>query len=319
MDEKYSISSVFDKQNGFLQEEENKMKKMAKQTTLAVCVLTVVFFLLNACAAKTAKNFWGDPQTGLNLAYRSLEAGGLSYATKLVSQESVDMMGQTTTTDSKASSRFTIHTKGEKEGNLLLSVTLNGMSMEVNNPMAGNIKPDLKNLIGKTFGMSLSKLGKESGFTGTENLKYQMGPGGERKIESSFRSVFPDLADKPVKVGDTWNTSSDVNEKAGPFEITVHTDSVNTLAGLETVDGLACIKVTEAITGSLSGKGQQMGADLELKSKISGTSTWYFAYKKGYFVKAVTSTESTGEVIVVAQGMSLPLKTKSTIEINLVK
>jgi hypothetical protein len=303
----------------FLKEEENKMKKGFKNSVLAVCALTAIFFLLNACAAKTVKNFWGDPQTGLNLAYRSLEGEGLSYATKIVSSESVDMMGQTMTTDSKASSRFTVKSKGMKEGKLLLGITVDDWKMEANNPMTGKIKPDFKNIIGKSFGMSLSTLGKESGFTGTEKLKYQLGTAGERKIESSFRSIFPDLTEKPVKVGDTWKTVSDVTEKSGPFEITVHTDSVNTLAGLETVNGLACIKVTETITGSLNGKGQQMGADMEISGKITGTSTWYFAYKKGYFVKAVLSSESTGEVNVVAQGMALPLKTKSTIEISVVK
>jgi len=295
------------------------MKKTTKRTTFLVFVLFVAFALFNGCATKTAKNFWGDPQTGLKLAYRSLDGQTLTYVTNVTSKETVDMMGQKVTTDSKSNSRFSLQSKGEKEGNLVFGVTIDEMGMEINNPMTGKIKPDMKNILGKGFSMSLSTLGKELDFSGTENLKYQMGQAGERKVESSFRSLFPDLAEKPVKVGDTWNTTDDIDEKSGPFQIKLHFDSVNTLAGLETINDLACIKVTETISGTMAGKGKQMGADLEIIGKISGTSTWYFAYKKGYFVKVTVTTATTGNVVVTAQNMKLPLNTESTMEIKLVK
>lgn len=295
------------------------MKKTLKRITFLVLVLCVAFALFNGCATKTAKDFWGDPQTGLKLVYRSMDGQTLTYVTNVTSKETVDMMGQKMTTDSKSNSRFSLQSKGEKEGNLVFGVTIDEMGMEINNPMAGKINPDMKNILGKGFTMSLSPLGKESDFSGTENLKYQMGAAGERKVESSFRSLFPDLAEKPVKVGDTWNTSADINEKSGQFQIKLHFDSVNTLAGLETINDLACIKVTETINGTLAGKGKQMGADLEITGKISGTSTWYFAYKKGYFVKSTVTSTTKGNVVIAAQNMKLPLKSESTMEINLVK
>lgn len=291
--------------------------KQVVRTRLLIVLAIIAVALLVGCAVK--KEIWGDPESGLNLTYRMEENQILKYQVSSEEIQKLDMMGQTMETKSKSGIQFSMQSKGLKENNLLLGITVDTMDINVSGGMAGNISPDLGTVIGKSFQMTLSPLGKEGGFSDTEALQYQLGPSGERNIDSSFKSIFPDLAGKPVKIDDTWTNKDDVTEKAGNVDLHAITESVNTLKGLETVNGLECVKIEVKITGTFDGTGEQMGSKFTFKGKINGTSTWYFAYKKGIFVSLKSDTTSEGAVEVKAAGMTIPMKTESKAEINLIE
>lgn len=291
--------------------------KRVVQTRLLIVLAIIAIALLAGCAVK--KTIWGDPKSGLNLTYRMEENQILKYEISSEEIQKLDMMGQTMETKSKSGIQFSLQSKGLKENNLLLGITVDTMKINVRGGMAGDISPDLGAIIGKSFQMTLSPLGKEGGFSGTEALQYQIGPTGKRNIDSSFKNIFPDLGDKPVKIDDTWTNTEDVTKKAGNVDIHAVTESVNTLKGLETVNGLECVKIEARITGTFDGKGEQMGSTFTFKGNITGTSTWYFAYKKGIFVSMKSDTTSEGSVEVSAQGMTIPMKTESKSEINLME
>jgi hypothetical protein len=291
--------------------------KRVVQTQLLIVTAIIVVALLAGCAVK--KEIWGDPKSGLNLTYRMEENQILKYQVSAEEIQQLDMMGQTMETTSKSGIQFSLQSKGLKEGNLLLGITVDTMNINVSGGMAGNITPDLGTVIGKSFQMTLSPLGAEGGFSGTEELQYQLGPSGKRNIDSSFKDIFPDLADKSVKIGDTWTKTGDVTEKAGNIDVHVITESVNTLQGLETVNGLECVKIEAKTTGTIDGSGEQMGNKFTFKGTVKGSSTWYFAYKKGIFVSRKSNSDTEGTVEVTAMGMTIPMKSKSKSEFNLIE
>jgi len=291
--------------------------KRVSQTQLLIVSVIIVVALLAGCAVK--KGIWGDPKSGLNLTYRMEENQTLKYQVSSEEVQKLDMMGQTMETNSKSGMEFSVQSKGLKENNLLLGITVDTMNINVSGGMAGNISPDLGAVTGKSFQMTLSPLGKEGGFSGTEELQYQLGPTGKRNIESSFKDIFPDLADKPIKIGDNWTITGDTTQKEGNIDVHVITESVNTLQGLETVKGLECVKIEVKTTGTLEGAGEQMGNKFTFKGTIKGVSTWYFAYKKGIFVSKTSNTDTEGTVEVTAMGMTIPMKTNSKSEFNLVE
>lgn len=293
------------------------IRKGIKQTGYLLALVFFITALMTGCAVK--KNIWGDPKTGLILSYRMPENEVFQYKMSGDETQTVEMMGQTMKNVSKITSKFSLQTKGIKENNLILGITLDDMKMDINHSMLGDLSPELGSLIGKKFEMTLSSLGKELGFSGIESLQYNLGQFGKRNIDSSFKRVFPDLSEKPVKIGDTWTTKAETTEKESGLSIRIVSEGINTLEGMETVNGLECVKIETKITGTLSGEGQQMGADITLKADIKGASTWYFAYKEGILVKMTAKTSSEGAVEVSAQGMSLPLNTESSSEISLVK
>ena len=87
---------------------------------------------------------------------------------------------------------------------------------------------------------------------------------------------------------------------------------VNTLAGLETIDGMECAKITVKALGKMNGEGEQMGASLVFDGDIKSDDVWYFDYKKGIFTKSISNgiTEST---ITVSgpQSMEIPMTMES--------
>ena len=277
---------------------------------LAICILA-------GCAAKLP--IWGDPQTGLILQYRMAEDQVLKYKLTIEQTQDIEVMGQQMKTETKGEIAFTAKSKGLRENNQQLGITIDSMIVSINSPQ-GEISPDMSSVEGKSFDMTISMLGKELDLSGAESIQYDLGQAGKRDLTSNFQAVFPDLADKPVKIGDTWTSKDTITEKIGSGEIKISLESFNTLEGFETVDGLECAKITVKITGSLVGGGEQGGADLAFKGDIEGTETWHFAYKEGLFVKQIADVFTKGTVSVRGpQEMSIPLAQNMKIETKLIK
>lgn len=291
-------------------------RKFMQTRVLFVLVISIMV-LTTICAAK--KSPWGDPKSGLILTYRMPAKEVFKYQVSSDESQTLEVMGQTIPTKTKGSSTFSVQTKGLKDKNLLLNITVNDMKIDVSSGMMGNMSPDMSAIIGKSFEMTLSPLGKTIGFSGTETLEYNLGVGDKRKIDSSFKTIFPDLSDKPVKIGDTWTSGTDLNEESGGVKVHVVTSSINTLQGLATINGLECVKIEAKTTGTLDGTGQQMGADLTFKGDITGTSTWYFAYKIGVFVKMTANSATKSTIDVSARNMTIPMTTDSSATIELIK
>lgn len=277
---------------------------------LAICMLA-------GCAAKTAP-VWGDPQTGLILQYRMPEGQVLKYESWGETHQTLNVMGQTVDIDMASTNAFSVESKGKKENDHQLTITIDGMSIKIQSPQA-ELEPDMSTVIGKSFDMILSSLGKELELVGAEAIEYDMGPEGIRNVAAGFQDVFPAVADRPVKVGDTWPDESTITEKSSNGEAIVRFSGVNTLEGFETIDGLECVKVSAKGSGTIEGKGEQQGVEFITEGEIKGTATWFFAYKEGIFVKQIIEGHAEGTVNVPSQGIDIPFTREMTSEIKLVK
>jgi hypothetical protein len=292
--------------------------KQALKTCLVWVPVILVIGLLAGCAVKTA-NLWGDPKTGLILQYRMHDNQVLKYQSTGEQTQKIEVMGQSVDTETNTSNAFTVVYKGLKESNLLLGLTIDSMSVDVQSTQ-GNLSPDMSSVVGKGFEMVLSPLGKELELPGAESITYSLGQAGERSVATSFQTVFPDMAGRPVKFGDTWTSTDTITEKSDIGDVVLNFTSVNTLVAFETVEGRECVKVTAEVTGTLDGTGEQMGAELTFKGNIKGTETWYFAYKDGVFIKGMVNAFTDGTIEVSGvQSMTIPMKQETKMETKLVK
>jgi hypothetical protein len=277
---------------------------------LAICILA-------GCAAKTAL-VWGDPQTGLILQYRMPQGQVLKYESWGETHQTLNVMGQTIDIDMDSTNAFSVESKGKKENDHQLTITIDGMSIKILSPQA-DLEPDMSTVIGKSFDMVLSSLGKELELIGAEAIEFDMGPEGTRNIAAGFQDIFPAVTNRPVKIGDTWPDESIVTDKSSSGEALIKVSSVNTLEGFETIDGLECVRVSAEASGTIEGTGEQQGMELITKGDIKGTATWYFAYKEGLFVKQTMEGTIEGTVNVPSQNIDIPFTREMTSEIKLVK
>jgi hypothetical protein len=280
--------------------------------------LTAVSAVLavTGCAAK--KNPWGDPDSGLILQYRMQENPNLKYQVGNDFTMNMEIMGQPVEIKAQDTLNFSARFKEATDTGFRLGMTIDGMTMDITGPQ-GSTKPDMGGVIGQTFDMTLSPLGKEGDLAGAEAIKYEVAPGQEYNLAPKFEAHFPDLPDRPVKIGDTWPSSDHIKEGSSKETIHIRLESVNTLEGFETIDGRTCARIKADVTGRLEGTGKEGAMDLVFDGDIKATDIWYFDYQQGVFV-GMNST-GTADGTIKGSGpaeLVIPMTRAFTMEVKLV-
>lgn len=267
------------------------------------------------CSVK--KPEWGDLKTGLILKYQFPQDQTLTYKGGSDTIQNLEVMGQSMNTTITTSVGYGFKGTGvDDQNNLVAEVIINNFNIAINSPQ-GNMNPDTSGLNGKSFSATYSPKGKQLKVTGAENLpKINLGQGGERNVTEFFSNFLPVLPDVPVKKGDSWTTPIDNNVDQGPISLTIKGTATNVLEGIETIEGMECAKIKTRTESAVQGSGTQMGMELNLKGDSKTTSTWYFAYKKGLFVK-ITSDEE-GNININTGTMDIPQTTKTKSEVGLI-
>jgi hypothetical protein len=293
-------------------------RKLNSKIFMITLPVLIVIGFMTGCTVKST-SLWGDPDTGLILEYRLTDGQILNYESSGYKSEINEIMGQEYETETTSSTRISFKSVGMKEEALQLEATVEDMSLDIESPQM-NLSPDLSAVIGKSFVMSLSSLGKELDVSGAEGLEYELGPIGTRNLLTTFEVFFPDLPENPIKIGESWTTTYTINDKNENVSITVTLQNANTVDGFEVVDGLDCIRIKADVSGTLVGEGSQGGARLDFHGDIIGNDTWYFAYKEGVYVSMV-SNASVDLTIEVSgpQTMTIPGKQEMQSELKLVK
>jgi hypothetical protein len=285
-------------------------------------VAALALVLLAGCAArKGAPGAPGAPAAGAaaKLEYHFPPGKPVTYTSTEDMTQTMQVMNQYMNTESKKSLTFTI-TPGEvKNGKQALSIRVDSLSLSLTTPQ-GDFTADASQTVGKSFDMALTAVGEELDITGAELVQYSMGPAGQRDVKSDFQSIFPNLAGKPVKIGDTWTVSDTTDVDEGGMKLTIITDNVNTFAGYEDVDGIQCARITTTSKGTVKGGGEQQGMKVTIDSTLDGNDIWFFAADRGLLAKITGDVAMAGTVQVGgAQGMSIPMKQQMKTGLVLVK
>ncbi len=286
-----------------------------------VCLLTslatLIILLVIGCAANKA--FWGNPKSGLILQYRLSEGQVLKYQTSSDFIQTLEIMGNTMEVESTQLLTFSLKCTGQEEDHYDIGVTIDTMFFNIFSPQ-GDFAADMGEVMGKSFNMTVSILGKEKNLIGVDEIQYDLASEGKRSIRSEFENFFPDMVEKPLKIGDSWESAWHSTEKSESGETRFEFKSINVLEGYEIVNGMDCARLTAKLTGSLEGTGEQQGMDLVTEAEIEGTIVWYFAYQKGILVQSKTSGIGEGTISASgAQNMNIPMVREFEIEAKLVQ
>jgi hypothetical protein len=250
------------------------------------------------------------------LEYKMPAGRVLTYQTKSEDSQVMEVMGQSMDTQTANTSTITFKSKGQKDKNFLVGATIDDIATTVTSSAQGDVSPDMSSVKGKSFDMVLSPLGSEVDVSAAEAITYSIATE-TRSIASGFKTFFPDLPGKAVNIGDTWPSTSSVEEKTGSMNIRIDLQNVNTLEGFETIDGKECARVAAQVTGTITGSGSQMGQDLTFSGTLKGKDIWYFAVKDGVYVKSNTDTTTQMSIDVAAAGMSIPVTQTTKSEVKL--
>jgi hypothetical protein len=288
-------------------------KTTLKKTLLAAAAVTLILFAGAAVPSSAAA-----PQAAgktVTLEYKLATGKALTYDNKTEMAQIMEVQGQSVNMDNSGTGKFTFKGKGLKDKNLLLGVTIDDMTASVTS-VQGDMSPDLSGVKGKSFDMVLSPTGQELDVAGAEAISFDVA-GESQSMGSAFKTFFPDLPGKPVKIGDTWPSPNSIDEKNGAVTIKTDLQNVNTLEGFETVDGMECARISTQFTGTISGSGNQGGMDLTFSGTTKGKNIWYFAVKEGVLVKQTSEGTNDISVDVSAMGMTIPMTQTTKSEVKL--
>lgn len=263
------------------------------QAWLSLVIVFLIIFILNGCAAKSGLQ--DEPEINLDLQYRMPEGQLLKYRTSAEYTQNVEYADRPMKMEVNTETVFSVRPKGSKGDNYQIEITIDSMSAHIVS-QEGEFSPDMSAVNGENFDIILSPSGNELDLPGAESIQYDMGAQGKRSIAPDFQAIFPDLAGRPVKIGDTWPAKWTVTDSGIGSETWIDFESVNILEGYETVNGLECVRIGVRITGFLEGGGEQDGVEISSIGEIKTTGTWYFAHKEGIFVKM--TTEGVGKITI---------------------
>ncbi len=300
---------------------ENKMRKekIFKQTT--VILLSIILIVLGCAGHKElAKPYTGGPETGLSFSY-SLEPGvTYQYTSENDMTQNIEMQGRSMQNTSTSTAKFTVKGKElDDKNNLIFEIIIDSLS-SVMEGMGGRRELDLSPIMGKPFQIVLSPSGEELEYIGTDSLQVDVGPmaGGKIGVKRFFQRVFPDIPEKSVKVGETWTENDiDTTQQSG-MDVVSDMELKHTFKGIETIDEYECLVISSKGEGKLDGDGEQMGSSFVFEGYIELELTYYFAYKKGIFVKAESKSFIEGTVAVTGgMSMTLPMTIETNSSVNL--
>lgn len=276
-------------------------------------------FSITGCVAE--KSTVGSPQAGLIFKYNIQQDQALNYKRSTDSTQSMEMMGTSMETTSNTGADYIIKGTGmDDQENIKAQVVINDLKISANSPQ-GLITPDTSGLKGKSFGVTFSPKGKEIESAGVDALpQISMGqPNAQaRSAKDFFSNLLPELPADNLKIGDTWNTPIDTSRKQGPIELTIKGETASVLDGMESINGMECVRIKAETKSTVQGSGSMMGQDIKISGDAKATSIWYFAYKKGIFVKASSEEDSTMKINLGAMG-EMPQTTKARTTIELVQ
>jgi len=291
-----------------INQNRNIMKNSRIITSIGLIIMSAAIISLSGCAAKKAA--WGSMEKGMIMKYSSNPDKDLKYENTFDFEQEMEVMEKQISITAVGNQIFLMEPLDASSDDLEFKVTVEDMQSTITTPR-GEVKAKTEKVIGQSFNITINKLGNELEYSAAEALVYEFAAGEEKSLASDIQAFFPDLPTHPVKAGDSWESKDHILEKSGSGMLIMDITNYNTFEKLETVNGYECMKVNATFVGTIEGSAKQEGMDLNTNGTIGGTSTWYYAFKEGIFVKQ--QTNGLGETLTKITGpreMELPATRK---------
>jgi len=242
----------------------------------------------------------------ISLAYKYSGDKPVSYLYTSAMAQIMDMQGQTMQNDVNSAFGCIVKSAGMQGNNLMLEITADTLGQTTNSPMGGG-GVSVADIKGKSFKIVISPEGKVIDLSEAIAIKFVQGDGGESDLGQSLNDFFPRMPEKPVKPGDSWNTTDSSTLKTATMTQTTINNSINKLVGVEIIDGVECARILREGTGTLFMNLQTQGMDILIRGPFTRTEECLVAVKEGQLVSQTSTMKITGDLDIASMGMTMPI------------
>jgi hypothetical protein len=174
-----------------------------KKLFAGILSLGFAAILLAGCAAQKPSLQEAAKTKPVNLTYHLKMGDKATYRMVSTTDVSQEMMGQVQ--EISTTTRSVIHYKVKEvqsDGNFLIEAVIDSMLIQGNNPALAQVQGMLDQVKGIPVTFVVTPRGKVSSFKGLDVFPSMQGVGNWKK---TFKSLFIQLPDRPVKIGDSWD------------------------------------------------------------------------------------------------------------------
>lgn len=269
-------------------------------------IFVLFFFLMQASSQETFK-----------LEHKFENGKTYRYQDFITSKVIQEMMGTETRVDTKSEILHKIVVDSVADnGDALLIVSFDSVRVSIQQKKLDTTFV-VNEIMGKRKKINLSKLGEVSQKTVIDKIKFGNQMGGDLSQEGIS---FPIFADKELKIGDKWkSTSNDTIDLMGS-KIAVKTDASYKIVKKETKLDHECLKIEYEAETESEGKTTMQGVELYIESSGDIEGVIYFDPKAGLIIYEEAETdESTTLATTGPQSMMIPITQTSKLKRTIVK
>jgi len=183
----------------------------------ALTALLSVSVLFTGCSSSKPAASSKTTEGPVLLQYLFSSKTPLSYAQTSVSDQYMDVQGQTVSVSTTAYLGFGLKNFSSNQGLFECDVVLDSMNVQVASPMADNMSMG-SNIKGKSFRMSVKPSGKTVSTGTASSIDIGGTATGAGDLGATFSEIFPTLPLKEVSQGMTWTSGDTVHYKGSAMD-----------------------------------------------------------------------------------------------------
>ncbi len=289
---------------------------MKKHLSLTLSIALIVASLLTTGCSATKKSV-SDNKAPASLVYKMSAPQGYSYRQTAVTDQVIEMEGQSIPVSTKAVMTFSLNEIEAGKDEILFKVVLDSMNIILATMMDDMVtSPDVK---GQSFSMSIKPNGKTGAMVGAEKIKVGNELAGAADLATSFAELFPSFTKTIVAPGETWQSSDTSYTKTLMMDSRSVTSSTNTFTGYVVHNGRNCARIATVVEGRREAKMNNQGMDMIMTMPFKGTETILFDPEEGVIVKHELAMTGSGFLEIVSLGMDAAFSMKMTTILELKK
>lgn len=246
------------------------------------------------------------PQQATTLVYHYPSDMPVNYLKTQKITQTMDVNGEEMRVNIDFRLDFSVKSAGMQDKNIKLEFRVDSMYQSVDSPQGkvGGYVPDAS---GKVFDMVYTPSGKEIDNSGAKAVVVNIEGTGPSNLSQAFNGILPVLPAGQVSPGFSWDYSDTVKFDTETSSLNQIVRSKNTFLGFEDYMGVKCAKISSDLDGIWNMKNQAQGMDMTLKGDFTGTSLFWFAPDKGYFMKETVSMKMKGIIDMPSVGATFPI------------
>lgn len=164
----------------------------------------------------------------------------------------------------------------------------------------GNLNPNLDAILGRVFTLHMDKYGRESNLRGHSRLEFDLAPGTQRSLVTSFQGIFPDLPRVSLSIGDSWFQREQLDDSDSRNQVEIIMEIRHELLGFQEIEGRHMARIASQYSGHLIGHGPAE-ENMIYRAVLEGEGNWLFDLEAGMLYRQELWGRGEGSIIGVGE------------------